>query len=110
MENITFDGFKKIEMRVGEIKEVDEVEGADRIFKLKVDIGGEERELIAGIKLHYQKESLLGKKIIVLVNLEPKTIKGVQSHGMLLAAAAEDKSSLSVLTIDKDMPAGTRVS
>jgi methionyl-tRNA synthetase len=110
MENIAFDEFKKMELRVGEVKGVEEVEGADRIFKLKVDIGGEERGLIAGIKLHYQKESLLGKKIIVLVNLEPKVIRGVQSHGMLLAAATEDKSSLAILTVERDMPAGTRVS
>jgi len=110
METITFDEFKKLDMRVGEIKTVEEVTGADRIYKLSVDIGGEMRELVAGIKGHYEKDALVGRKVVVLTNLEPKVIRGIKSHGMLLVAAAEDKSNLSILIPEKDMPGGTRIS
>ncbi|MBI5700044.1 methionine--tRNA ligase subunit beta [Candidatus Saganbacteria bacterium] len=108
--NITFEEFKKLDLRVGEIKSAEEIPGADKLYKIKVDIGGEERELVAGIKLHYNLESLIGKKVAVLTNLEPRVIRGVTSHGMLLAASNEDKSSLSLLVLDKDLPNGSRIS
>jgi methionyl-tRNA synthetase len=110
MDNITFDEFKKLDLRVAEIKAVEEIAGADKIYKLQIDLGGEQRELVAGIKLHYQPAELIGKKIIVLANLEPRTIRGVTSHGMLLAASNEDKSSVVILTIEKDIPSGAKVS
>lgn len=109
MDNITFDDFKKLDLRVGEIKGVDDVEGADRIYKLKVDIG-EERQLIAGIKQFYSKEELIEKKVVVICNLEPKTIRGVESHGMLFAASTPEKDSLTVVTVDRDIPNGSKVS
>ena len=84
MTNISFADFQKIDIRVGEIKTVEEIPGADKIYKLTVDIGGEERTLVAGIKLHYSSDELPGKKVLVLVNLEPKKIRGVESHGMVL--------------------------
>ena len=110
MDNITFDEFKKLDLRVGEIKSAEDIPGADRIFKLTVDLGGETRELVAGIKGHYEKEGLIGKKIVVLANLEPKIIRGVTSHGMLLAASLEDKSALTVITLDKEITNGSKVS
>lgn len=110
MENISYEEFKKLDLRIGEIKAAEDIEGADRIFKLKVDLGGEEIDLIAGIKEHYRKESLIGKKIVVLANLEPRTIRGIISHGMLLAASTADKASVVILTLDKDLPVGSRVS
>ena len=110
MENISFEEFKKLDLRVAEIKSVEDVPGADRLYRLSVDLGGETRELIAGIKLHYEKDALVGKKIVVLANLEPRTIRGVESRGMLLAASTEDKASLSVLTFDQDLPNGSKVS
>ncbi|NQU18346.1 MAG: methionine--tRNA ligase subunit beta [Candidatus Saganbacteria bacterium] len=109
MENIIFDDFKKLDLRVGEIKEVEDVEGADRIYKVKVDIG-EERQLIAGIKQFYAKEELVGKKVVVICNLEPKTIRGVESHGMLFAASTPEKDQLTIVSLDKDIPNGSRVS
>lgn len=108
--NITFEEFKKLDLRVGEIKSAEEIPGADKLYKLKVDIGGEERELVAGIKLHYNLGSLIGKKIAVLVNLEPRAIRGVTSHGMLLAASNEDKSNLSLLVLDTELPSGSKIS
>jgi methionyl-tRNA synthetase len=110
MENITFDEFKKLDLRVGEIKTAEEIPGADKLYKLTVDLGGETRELVAGIKLFYEKDTLIGRKIVVLANLEPRTIRGVTSHGMLLAAGNEDKSVLAVLTPEKTIQNGAKVS
>lgn len=110
MDNITFDEFKKLDLRIGEIRAVEEIPGADKLFKLSVDLGGETRELVAGIKLFYEKDQLVGKKIVVLANLEPRAIRGITSHGMLLAASNEDKSSVVVLTVEKDIPSGAKVS
>lgn len=109
MDNVTFDDFKKLDLRVGEIKEVEDVEGADRIYKLRVNIG-EDRQLIAGIKQFYPKEELLGKKVVIIANLEPRTIRGVESHGMLFAASTPDKDKLTLITVDRDIPNGSKVS
>jgi methionyl-tRNA synthetase len=110
MENISFGDFQKVDIRVGEIKSVDEIPGADKIYKLIVDIGGEERILVAGIKQFYTHEDLPGKKVLVLTNLEPKTIRGVESHGMVLCAHTEDRSQLVCTTVEKDIAAGSKVS
>ncbi len=91
MENISFDLFKQIDLRVAEIKACEDVPGADRLYKLTIDIGGE-RQIVAGIKAHYTKEELIGKKIAVVANLEPRTIRGLTSHGMLLAASDPEKN------------------
>lgn len=109
MPDITFDQFKEIELKVGEIKGADDIPGADRLYKLTVDIG-ETRTIVAGIKGHYTREELIGKKIIVLANLEPKTLKGEVSHGMLLAAVEGDPKRVVIVTPEKDMPNGSRVS
>jgi methionine--tRNA ligase beta chain len=109
VENITFDYFKKIDLRVAEIKSVEDVPGADRLYRLVLDMG-EERQIVAGIKTHYAREELVGKKIVVVANLEPRTLKGVTSHGMLLAASNEDKSSVVLLCPDKDITNGANVS
>jgi methionyl-tRNA synthetase len=110
MDNIPFDQFKQIDLRVAQIKAVEEIPGADKLYKLQIDLGAEQRELVAGIKLHYRPEELVGKKIIVLANLEPRAIRGVTSHGMLLAASTEDKSAVVLLSVEKDLPPGARVS
>ncbi|MFA4967172.1 MAG: methionine--tRNA ligase subunit beta [Candidatus Margulisiibacteriota bacterium] len=108
---INFDEFKKVELKVGEIKTVEDIEGADKIYKLTIDLGDEQRTLVAGIKQHYpDKESLIDKKVAVVTNLEPRTLRGVTSHGMLLAASTPDKSSVVILTLDKDIPNGSTIS
>ncbi len=109
MDNIVFDDFQKIDLRVAEIKACEDVEGADRLYKITIDVG-EERTIVAGIKLHYTKEELIGKKIAIVANLEPRKLRGIISHGMLLAASNEDKSSVVLLTLDKDMVNGARIS
>ncbi|MCU0641379.1 MAG: methionine--tRNA ligase subunit beta [Candidatus Margulisbacteria bacterium] len=109
-DNITFDEFRKLDLRVAQIRAVEEIAGADKLYKLQIDLGSEQRELVAGIKLHYRPDELIGRKIIVLANLEPRAIRGVTSHGMLLAAANEDKSAVVLLTVEKDLPVGAKVS
>jgi methionyl-tRNA synthetase len=109
VDNVTFDYFKGIDLRVAEIKACDDVPGADRLYRLTID-AGEERQIVAGIKEYYGKEELVGKKIIIVANLEPRTLKGVTSHGMLLAASAPDKSVVVLITPDKDIPNGSSVS
>ena len=108
MEIVKYDEFKKMDLRVAKILEVEDVPGADRIYLLTVDIGDEKRKIVAGIKPWYKKEELIGKNIIMIVNLEPKTIRGIESKGMLLATLFDNK--LSILTTDKEeVPAGSKI-
>ncbi len=109
MENVSFDQFKQLDLRVAQIKNCDDIQGADRLYKLTIDMG-EERQIVAGIKGHYTKEELIGRKIIVLANLEPRTIRGLTSHGMLLAASDQAKTAIVLITTDKDIPNGSTVS
>jgi methionyl-tRNA synthetase len=109
MDNITFDDFMKMDLRVAEIKACEEVPGADKLYKLTIDMG-EERTIVAGIKLYYTKEDLVGKKIAVVSNLEPRKLRGIESHGMLLAASSDDKSSVVLLTLDRDISNGSKIS
>jgi len=103
---VTFEDFKKLEIKVGKILEVKDHPNADKLYVLKVNTG-EERTIVAGIKNSYSKEELVGKKIIVLCNLEEKELRGVTSQGMLLASSDKDKVSL--LTLDKDIVEGSVV-
>lgn len=109
MDNITFDDFIKLDLRVAEIKACEDIEGADKLYKLTIDMG-EERLIVAGIKQHYSKEELVGKRIAVVANLEPRKLRGIMSHGMLLAASNDDKSSVVLLTPDKAVPNGSKIS
>lgn len=107
-EELSIEEFAKSDLRVAEVIEAERVSGTDKLAKLKIDIGSEQRQIVAGIAQEYSPEALLGKKIIVITNLKPVKIRGVESHGMLLAAA--DKKNLSLLTVDKDIEPGTRIS
>jgi methionine--tRNA ligase beta chain len=110
MDNVSFDDFKKLDIRVAQIKSAEEVPGADKLYKLTVDLGGEERQLVAGIKQYYPLEELPGKKVLVLANLEPRTIRGVESRGMILCAHTEDRLQLACTTVERDIAAGAKVS
>ncbi|MCF7910407.1 hypothetical protein K9L16_01900 [Candidatus Pacearchaeota archaeon] len=94
---INFEDFMKLDLRVGKIIEVEDVEGADKLYKLKVDVGPEipdsPRTLLAGLKPFYKKEDLKDKLIIVIVNLQPRRMRGIESQGMLLAASTEPGDS-----------------
>jgi methionyl-tRNA synthetase len=105
---VTYDDFKKLKLRVAEVLEAEKVEGADKLLKLQIQIGKEKRQIIAGIAKHYSAEDLIGKKIIVIVNLEPAKIRGVESNGMLLAASKGKE--LVLVSVDKDIESGAKIS
>jgi len=107
---VTFNEWSKIDLRVGEIMEIEDVPGADKLYKLKIDLGTETRILVAGLKQHYTKEELEGKRCIVFCNLEPKKLKGIESKGMILAAVNDDHSEVRLLQADGDIELGSRVS
>jgi len=103
----TFDDFSKLELRVGRILEANDHPNADRLYVLKVDLGERQVQLVAGIKNSYTKEELIGKSAIIVANLEPKVLRGVESNGMLLAAHSEDK--IIILTTDKEASPGSLI-
>ncbi len=107
---INYEDFSKLDMRVAEVQNVEEIEGADKLFKLTVSIGEELRTICAGIKEFYSMEELRGKKIIVLTNLEPRKLRGIESQGMLLAASNSDHTKVSLITPDQEIAVGSRVS
>ncbi len=105
MDFITYEDFKKLEIKIGEIVSVDDIPGADKLYKFRVNIGDREIELVGGFKTSYTKEELLHKKVPVLVNLEPKTVRGITSNGMILACDLNGKPTL--LLPEKDVPPGS---
>ena len=108
-ETIPFDEFKKLDLRVVKVVEATDHPNADKLIVLKVDIGGgETRQIVAGIRGHYEAGALAGRSAVMLVNLQPAQIRGIESQGMLLAASQEDQVVL--LAPDRDMAAGSRVS
>ncbi|WP_281169359.1 methionine--tRNA ligase [Sulfurihydrogenibium subterraneum] len=107
-EYITIDDFAKIKMKVGKVLEAEKVEKSDKLLKLKVSLGDEERTIVSGIAQYYKPQELIGKYVIVLANLKPRKIFGIESHGMLLAA--KDGERLTILTVDKEVDVGSPVS
>lgn len=111
MENkISFNDFQKLEMKIGEIKEIEDHPNADKLLVMRVDLGQEERTIVAGLKGHYEKESLKGQKAIFVTNLAPAQLRGVESNGMILAAVSDDHKEVKILKADGDLPAGTKIS
>jgi len=103
---ISISDFAKIELKVAEIKSAEKVENADKLLKLNVSLGDEERQIVAGIAKHYNTEDLVGRKIVVVANLKPAKLRGVESQGMLLAASTDEVLSL---VNPGDLPAGAKV-
>lgn len=104
----TFDDFTRIKLAVAEIVEAEEHPNADKLLKLQVRIGDRQKQICAGIKAWYTPEDLVGKRIVVVDNLEPRKLRGEVSEGMLLAASTDD--GLSLITTDRpDFPSGARV-
>ena len=104
---ITIEEFKKLNLRVARIKEIIDHPNADKLYVVRVMIGDEEREVVAGIKKGYTKEELLGKLVVVVENLEPAIIRGVESKGMILAA--QDGEILAVISPDRPVAPGSLV-
>ncbi|HME60724.1 MAG TPA: methionine--tRNA ligase subunit beta [Candidatus Binatia bacterium] len=105
---ITIDDFRKVELKIATVKAAEPHPNADRLMVLKVDLGGEERQICAGIRNHYAPQDLLGKQIVVVANLETAMLRGMESQGMLLAAS--DSGRVIILTPEKSVPAGSKVS
>lgn len=103
---ISFSEFQKMDLRVGCVISAELIEGADRLLKLQVDLGSEKRQVVAGIAEHYKPEILIGKQVVVVVNLEPATIRNVESHGMILAASDD---SVVLVSPETNVPLGTQV-
>ncbi len=99
--------FQALDLRVGEIVSVENVEGADKLYVLQIDVGGRQVQTVAGLRQHYTADELKGKKVIVVANLDPAKIRGIDSAAMLLAAI--DGGTVSLLTIDKDVSVGSKV-
>lgn len=105
---VSFEDFQKLDMRVAKVLSAERVEGTAKLFKMQIDLGTEERQIVAGIAEWYQPEDMPGKNVVVVTNMKPAKIRGVESTAMLLAATEGDK--LALLTLDKDLPLGAKVS
>ena len=105
---LSIDEFSSIELRVATIVSAEPHPNADRLLVLGIDLGSERRQLVAGIRAHYAPEALIGKQIVVVANLQPATLRGVESQGMLLAAS-DAEGRLAILTPEKPVANGATV-
>ncbi len=106
-ELITIDDFRKVQLRTAKVLSAEKVKGADKLLKLKIQLGKEERQLVAGIAQHYTPEEVIGKIIVIVANLQPAKIRGIESQGMLLAVT--DGDTLTLVTTDKEVATGKPV-
>lgn len=104
---ITMEQFRQLDLRVGEIVSASPIPGSNRLLRVEVDLESERRILVAGLAEHYAPESLVGLKVVVLANIAPAVIRGVESQGMLLGAACEAAPAL--LTVNQPVPNGTPI-
>jgi len=111
MEIINFSDWEKLDLRVGKIIKVEDIEGADNLYKLTVDLGNKigKRIVCAGLKNHYSKDELKGKKIILFTNLAPRKLKGIESQGMILAAVNGEEDKVILLAPESDIEVGSKV-
>jgi methionyl-tRNA synthetase len=106
---ISIDDFAKVEMRVGQVKVAEKVQGADKLLRLEVDIGTEWRQVVAGIAEAYAPESLVGRKVVLVVNLQPRKLRGLESNGMIVAASVGEKGLPVLVGFLEDVPVGARL-
>jgi methionyl-tRNA synthetase len=106
---IGIEDFAKVEMRVGQVKSAERVAGADKLLQLQVDIGDEVRQIVAGIASAYKPEDLVGRKVVVVVNLQPRKLRGVESNGMIVAASSAPDGSPVLAGFLEDVPVGARL-
>ncbi|NPD87978.1 MAG: methionine--tRNA ligase subunit beta [Asgard group archaeon] len=107
MERINYEDFKKVNLKIATIRSAINIDKSKNLIKLQIDLGTEERQILAGIKQYYKPEDLVGKQIVVVTNLKPATLMGEKSDGMLLAADIDGEPIL--LNLDKPVPPGTEV-
>jgi methionyl-tRNA synthetase len=108
---VTIDDFAKLDLRVAVVLAAERVPKTEKLLKLDLDLGFEKRSIVSGIAQFYEPEALVGKRIVIIANLKPAKIRGVESRGMLLAAGGRGEGEeLGLITLDKEIPPGTRVS
>lgn len=108
---IEYEDFVKVQIKTAKVTNVEEIKGADKLYKLTLDDGSEEpRTICAGIKEYYSIEQLAGKTIVIIANLKPRKLRGIESNGMLLAASNSDHTKVSLLSPDQDLGPGCIVS
>ena len=105
---ISIDDFAKVEMRVGQVKVAEKVKGADKLLRLEVDLGTEMRQVVAGIAEAYAPETLIGRKVVIVANLAPRKLRGLESNGMIVAASIEGGKPV-LASFLEDVPLGTRL-
>ena len=101
---VTYEDFRKIELKIATVREVTPHPKADRLYVVVVDAGGVTKQLVAGIRLFYEPQALIGRQVVIVDNLEPAVIRGVESQGMLLAAS--DETGISVISPDRRVAEG----
>jgi methionyl-tRNA synthetase len=106
---ITIDDFLKIELRVGQVKTAEKVKGADRLLRLEVDIGTEVRQVVAGIALAYEPATLIGRKVVLVANLQPRKLRGLESNGMIVAASVGEEGKPVLAGFLEDVPVGAKL-
>ena len=107
---VQFDDFLKLDLRVGTITQAEIHPSADKLLVLQVNLGTEQRQLVAGLRGHYEPAALVGQQIIVVANLAPRMMRGLESKGMLLAASTDDHTQVILLTTERPIAPGSRVS
>ena len=110
IDTITFDDFAKVKLRVGRVIEAVNHPNADKLLVLKVDLGNEQRQIVAGLRAYYTAEQLVGRNVIIVANLAPRVMRGLESQGMLLAASNADRSRVIVLSPESEIEPGSVVS
>ena len=106
---ITIDDFMKVELRVGQVKAAEKVKGADRLLRLEVDIGTEVRQVVAGIALAYEPATLIGRKVVLVANLAPRKLRGLESNGMIVAASVGEEGKPVLAGFLEDVPVGAKL-
>jgi methionyl-tRNA synthetase len=106
---ITIDDFLKVELRVGQIKVAEKVKGADKLLRMEVDLGSEVRQIVAGIAKAYEPEKLIGRKVVIVANLQPRKLRGLESNGMIVAASLGDDGQPVLAGFLEDVPVGAKL-
>ncbi len=107
---IQYDDFAKLDLRVGTVRSAEDHPNADKLIVLQVDLGDEQRQILAGLRGHYEAEAMVGKQIVVVANLAPRTMRGLESQGMLLAASDQGGSSFVIVSPEHPVEPGGGVS
>ncbi len=107
---VTYDDFAKLDLRVATIVQAEPHPNADKLIVMQIDLGTEKRQIVAGLRQYYDPAALVGKQIIVVANLAPRMMRGTESNGMLLAASSAERSEVILLTVERPIHPGAKVS